>query len=209
MRKTIITSAVAVLALGITGFVAYRSYFPPVVVKAPPPSPIVFMPTKPVAASDDPKMGAENPKHTIIMYADFQCAACSDVAKELPKVLAAHKDTQLVWKDAPNPVLHPWSTAAAAAGRCANQQSKFWEMHDALFAAPLPDEATINGVADSLKLDRTVFDACITADSTMKRINAATILAETYGVNATPYFFIDGKVAGTLNIAADFEPFLK
>ncbi|MEI7740951.1 MAG: thioredoxin domain-containing protein [bacterium] len=209
MKHAIVTTVVAALALGVVGVAAYATFFPSQSKIVPPPPPIIFEPTVPVAMSDDPRLGAAEPKHTIIMFGDFQCAACEQASKEILTVLSKHTDTQLVWKDAPNPVTHPWSVNAAIAGRCANQQKKFWEFHDAIYAVPLPDDMAIAKISDDLKLNQIVFNSCIGAESVKQKISVATQLAEAYGVDAVPFFFVDGKPVGSLNAAADFESFLK
>lgn len=209
MRHAIITTAVATVALSVTAYVAYRTFFPAPVPFAETHSPIVFQPTTPVAASDDPRLGSPNPKHTIIMFGDFQCAGCADAATALDTVLKEHPDVQLVWKDAPNLTVHPWSMEAAIGGRCAAQQGKFWQMHDALFATPILGTSTITQVASDIGLDRTMFESCRTGESTRKRVTASLLLAETLGITATPFFYIDGKAAGVLTKASEFASFLK
>ena len=90
---------------------------------------------------------------------------------------------------------HAHAFDAAKAARCANDQGKFWEFHDALFAnqgklAP----ADLKSAAKTLGLNTKDFDACFDDkakyDAEIKKDVAA---GEKLGVDGTPAFFIDGR----------------
>ena len=71
---------------------------------------------------------------TIVEFSDYQCPFCARVNPTLAKVRETYGDrVKIIFKDYPLPN-HPQAPKAAEAARCAGEQSKYWEMHDAMFA---------------------------------------------------------------------------
>ena len=90
---------------------------------------------------------------------------------------------------------HPDATPAAIAATCAGEQDQFWGMYYKLFqdTKNLKPE-TFNTYAKELALDEGKFKACVSSDKAK-----ATVTAQTYDVNGTPAFFINGrKLSGAL-----------
>lgn len=89
-----------------------------------------------VTAADAP-LGKADAKVTIIEYGDFQCPYCGKFFNDVePFIKSAFVDTgkaRLVYK--PLAFLGQESENAATAVACAQQQGKFWEMHNAIFTA--------------------------------------------------------------------------
>lgn len=87
-------------------------------------------------AGDAPYKGDLNATVKIIEYSDFQCPYCEKFFKEtLPQIeqnYVANGKVLLVFKQFPL-TFHQYAEKAAEAALCANQQGKFWEMHDKLF----------------------------------------------------------------------------
>jgi protein-disulfide isomerase len=76
----------------------------------------------------------------------------------------------------------------------ANEQGKFWEMHDKLFADQQhEDAATFERYAKELQLDVGKFKADIAADKHAAEIKADQELAAKFGARGTPSFFINGR----------------
>lgn len=113
-----------------------------------------------------PTLGAENAKVVVQVYSDLQCPACKAAEPILRQVIGMYKDrVKFVWKDFPLMSIHPNARNAANAARCAQDQGKFWEMHDVLFAeqgswANGNPTAAFKAYATRLGLDATAFDAC-------------------------------------------------
>ncbi len=80
--------------------------------------------------------GDKNAPYTIIEYSDFQCPYCARFYEESYKQIDTEYiktgKAKLVFKDFPLSI-HPSAPKAAEAARCAQEQGKFWEMHDKLF----------------------------------------------------------------------------
>lgn len=90
-----------------------------------------------VSTDDDPALGDPNAPVTIIEFSDFECPFCRRFWQEtLPQIKAEYIDTgkaRFVYRDFPLS-MHPGAFPAALAANCANQQGKFWEMHDKIFS---------------------------------------------------------------------------
>ena len=103
--------------------------------------------------------------------------------------------------------MHPFATPAALAAMAANEQGKFWEYHDKLFAnqAKLQKEALIQ-YAKELKLDMKQFESAFSTAKYKAVVEADGAEAEALGANGTPAFFVNGHF---LNGAKPFEEFAK
>jgi protein-disulfide isomerase len=96
--------------------------------------------------------------------------------------------------------LHPQACEAAYAAEAARKQGKFWEFHDAVFAADLSrgDEVLVSIAAD-IGLDTGQFNSDRNAKETIDKVRSDTDLANTLGVNATPTTFWNGRQVRGLN----------
>ena len=78
--------------------------------------------------------GSETAKVTLIEYADFQCPACATyypIVKELKEKYP--EDLRVVFRHFPLITIHKNAFPSAIAAEAAQEQGKFWEMHDILF----------------------------------------------------------------------------
>lgn len=148
---------------------------------------------------DDPAaLGKTDAPVVVIEYSDFQCSFCSQHARVTsPRLIREYVDKGLVrieWRDLP--YLGPESRTAAAAGRAAGAQGKFWEFHDAVYArdgrgdsAALDDEA-LRAIATSIGLDLGRFEADRTSAAIHAAIERDTQEAISMGLTGTPAFII-------------------
>jgi len=111
---------------------------------------------------------------------------------------------RIVWKNLPLP-FHPNAMPAALAAMAANEQGKFWEMHDKLFAnqQALGRDAYLR-YAKELKLDLPRFTRALDGAKYKAQIEADTADARSLGVTGTPGFFVNGRF---LSGAKPFEAF--
>ncbi len=103
--------------------------------------------------------------------------------------------------------MHKFAGAAALAAMAANEQGKFWEYHDKLFAnqAKLQNEDLLK-YAKELKLDMKKFEESFNTAKFKALVDADGAEAESLGASGTPAFFVNGHF---LNGAKPFEEFAK
>jgi protein-disulfide isomerase len=110
--------------------------------------------------------------------------------------MAAHpRDVRLVYRNLPLTDLHPHAELAARAGACADQQGKFWELHDAMFENQKAlDPDALKATAARLGVDGKAFARCLDdASATAAVLDADAQSAAALGLGGTPYFFINGR----------------
>jgi protein-disulfide isomerase len=165
-----------------------------------------------VVARDDARVRG-NPKApiTIVEFSDFQCGFCQRVNPTLRQLLAKYNgQVSLSYRDYPLREIHPQAQLAAEASRCAGEQGKFWEYHDALFAnSSKLDKASLAEHARSLKLDGARFDACLASGKFKDSIENDIKDAEQAGVSATPAFFVNGILVEGAQPLAAFEKIIE
>lgn len=163
----------------------------------PPVRVMIDAPRQEVAiAADDPSIGPANAPVTIIEFSDFQCPFCQRVVPTLKQVQQKYGDrVRIVWKDFPLTQIHPQAFDAARAGNCAQEQGKFWEFHDQLFAnqGALEIEA-LKRYAAAAGLDGARFAQCVDSGKYQARVQAGLEAGGRLGIGSTPTTFINGRV---------------
>ena len=103
--------------------------------------------------------------------------------------------------------MHAQAPKAAEAARCAGDQGKFWEMHDQLFANQRALQvADLRRAATELGLDSGKFNTCVDSGRYAAAWKADMEAGTRLGVNATPTFFVNGRIitgAGSVQAFAD------
>ena len=161
----------------------------------------------------DPARVRGNPKAKVIIveFSDFQCPYCGQVESTLKSVLAKHTDNvALAFRDMPITQIHPLAMGAAEAGRCAGEQGKFWEMHDAMFS----DQAGLdkNGLASKaqkLGMDQKQFESCLSGEKYKAQIQQDSQEGMRAGVSGTPGFFVNGIFLNGSQPEATFEKIIQ
>lgn len=157
-----------------------------------------------VAIDGAPSRGPADARITLVEFSDFECPYCSAAVKEVDAILAAYpKDMRLVYKQFPLS-MHPHAALAASASLAANDQGKFWEMHDRLFAnfRKLTRDNMI-GWAREIGLDVEKFKTDLDSGKYKKTVDKDLADGEAAGVYGTPAFFVNGKLYnGPMNLAA-------
>lgn len=167
-----------------------------------------------VSADDDAFLGKNNAPVVMIEFSDFQCPFCRKFWEEtLPQIKKEYIVTgkvKLVYRDFPLD-FHPGSQPAAQAAECAEEQGKYWEMHDKIFSAQAKQgSGTIQFGADDLKkwaaeikLNATSFNSCLDSAKYKDEVAKDTADGAAAGVSGTPTFFINGqKIVGAQPFSA-------
>lgn len=165
-----------------------------------------------------PSIGPSDAKATVIEFSDFQCPYCaiaaglSDFAKQLGtgqyadlfgsagKVEQLAQSGKVRFIYVSMSFLGAESVSAAQAALCANDQGKFWQMHDALFAANDGHEQDSKYTNDKLKamaagingIDSAKFNQCLDSNQHASDVQAISQAASSV-VQGTPSFFVNGQ----------------
>ena len=147
-----------------------------------------------VASIGHPWTGGKDAPVTIVEFSDFQCPYCRSAEPVLKQIQAKYGDkVKLVYMDFPLG-MHQHATDAAVAGRCAADQNKFWELHDAMFSDQSKlDPASLKASAVKVGLDPAKFNACFDAKRGLDGIKSDQAQGAQLGVSGTPTFFVDGR----------------
>jgi protein-disulfide isomerase len=160
-----------------------------------------------VKTDGDPQIGPDNAKVTIVEFSDFQCPYCKRFRDETLNVLVEKygDDIRFVYRDYPLPS-HPQAQKAAEAAECADEQGKFWEMHDLLYSnqESLSDDL-YTVFAAQLGLDTQKFNDCLSSNKYAEEVAADLQDGQAYGVTGTPTFFVNGQVLVGAQPVSAFE----
>jgi len=165
----------------------------------------------PTAVRIDPAkgfaQGEKNAPVTIIEFSDFQCPFCKAVVPTVHQIMKQYSGkVRWIFRDFPIASLHPLAPKAHEAARCAAEQGKFWEYHDALFQrSPQLTVPELKQYARDMKLNGEAFDRCLDSGKHQAAIAADIEEGQRLGVNGTPAFFINGRSLVGSQPAAAFQ----
>jgi protein-disulfide isomerase len=157
-------------------------------------------------AADGPSKGPADAAVTIIEFSDFQCPYCSRALPVLQEVMDRYPDdVRLVYRHLPLDSIHPRARVAAEASLCAEEQGKFWEYHDILFAnnSALSDE-DLRGNAETIGLDVEGFVQCMSEERFAVKVEADLEAGRAVGLSGTPAFFVNGLLLSGARPVEDF-----
>lgn len=195
----LILGAITAAGMGGLAYAALRPDKSAAVVDAPQPLPGA------VGAARGYMLGDSSAPVQIVEFADFECPSCARFATITePDVRTRIIETglaNLTYFDLPLPQ-HRNSHAASNAAACADDQGKFWAMHDQIYArqhewstyATKNPKGQLKAAAQAAGLDLKAWESCFDARRHQARIDANAAEAARRGVNSTPTFFIGGKM---------------
>ena len=186
---------VAVLGLGALGYVASK----------PKVTSTAIDPTLPALKAEGYVMGSPNAPLEVIEFGDFECPGCGQFAvltePQIRTDLVNTGKIRIRFMDYPLPMhRNTWDASLAAA--CANEQGKFWEMHDALYSnqdrwngeATSKPRPIIAEYAKGLGLDMTKYGACMDNETQRAKVQSHLLEAQRRNVNQTPTFIIGSQM---------------
>ena len=148
-----------------------------------------------VQTKGKPALGPEKAAVEIIEFSDFECSYCSKIAPTLKRLQGSYPEkVRLVYRHYPLRRIHANAQKAAEASLCANDQGKFWEMHDALFGDQkgLSVEA-LKTKAGEIGLDASIFTKCLDSGQHAAAVEQDLLEGARAGVSGTPTMFINGR----------------
>jgi protein-disulfide isomerase len=141
----------------------------------------------------------------IIEFADFECPGCGQFATltepDIRSRLINTGQIRMRFLDYPLPMhKNTWDASLAAA--CANDQGKFWEMHDLIFQnqdkwngeATSRPRGPLGELAKRVGLDMSKYESCMDAETHRAQIQGNLAEAERRQIGQTPTFVIGDKV---------------
>ncbi len=141
----------------------------------------------------------------ILEFADFECPACGSYATltepDVRKRLVETGQARFRFMDFPLDIhKNTWDAHLAAA--CANEQGKFWEMHDQIFATQdqwngmvtNKPKAFLSRLARDLEINMSQWDECYETQKYKLNIAATQREGERRLVKSTPTFIIGDKL---------------
>jgi protein-disulfide isomerase len=152
-----------------------------------------------------PSRGLASAPVTIVEFSDYECPYCGEFFQEtLPLLMTNYVNkgqVRLVYRDFPMSSLHPRAMKAAEAARCAGDQQRYWEYHDALFKNQVSlEDSDLVQRALTLKLDTAAFHRCLGSGQQVDAIQGSVAEGQRAGVEGTPSFFIGSVDPGTTTV---------
>jgi protein-disulfide isomerase len=149
--------------------------------------------------------GNPKAKVAIIEFADFECGYCKRTGFELRRLYEHYKDDVVfVFKHFPmNPqcnsgvqnMKHQDACNAAAAATCAQEQGKFWKMHDILFKNNHQLKAEhLRAYAAKIGLDTAKWEQCMSSGAGLTKVKASAEQGKALSIHGTPRIWINGEL---------------
>jgi protein-disulfide isomerase len=149
--------------------------------------------------SKAPKVGADDAPVRLVEFFDYECPHCQAFNPMLQALEKAEQGKVVVYYMMFPLEKHTDSKSAAQAAVAAEQQGKFFEMHDLLFKnSPTHSREAVIGYAKELGMDAAQFEAAYNAAGAQVASDLAQ--GDAAGVDATPtLFFNDRKYEGPMH----------
>jgi protein-disulfide isomerase len=150
-----------------------------------------------------PSFGPKDAKVTIVVFSDFECPYCRELAKTLRDNIPQKypKEVRVIFMDFPIPAMHPWAHTAAEAAHCMENQKPgaFWAYHDWIFENqggidPTSVKSKSLEFARQQGLDVLQVSSCMDAHTMASEVDQSKALGQSLQVDRTPTMFINGRM---------------
>jgi protein-disulfide isomerase len=142
-----------------------------------------------------PTFGPPTAAVEIVEFSDFECPYCARAADALTAVKERYGDkVRVAYRHFPLS-FHPNALRAAQFAQCAQEQGKFWDLHDAIFASTsgLGGDA-IDRAVEAAGLEQGTLSACLESSRPTEQVQVDMTKARELGVEGTPTFYINGRL---------------
>jgi protein-disulfide isomerase len=139
----------------------------------------------------------------ITEFADYQCPFCQTFATlQMPTIEERLiKSGRVRWRYRDFPLQqHPFARLAAHSAACADEQGKYWELHQRIYegqsewAGARNAGSLFRNYAQASGLDLGRYDACMKAGKYAGRIQASYNEGVQLGVSSTPTLLVSGRL---------------
>jgi protein-disulfide isomerase len=176
--------------------------------------------TKELSNRDGLSLGDPNAPALIEVFEDFQCPACQFFSESIEPLIVQYLvetgKARLVYRNYPfidgsGAFNGGESDQAANAAMCANEQGKFWEMKDIIYAnwngenLGNLNNRRLAAMAEKVGLDMDAFDACFRDNKYQAAVQADFDRGNDLGVSGTPTVFVNGTRVGEAGRVASFQ----
>lgn len=157
----------------------------------------------PADLTDAETLGKADAPVTMEIYSDFQCPFCGQLAKtQLQRYVAdfvKRGTLRIVARDID--ILGNGSQTSidlAIGARCAGEQDRYWQYHDAAFWNQQPENSGnvnasfIRALAAAAEVDLAKWDACIKRDDVRQAVLDTTQRSRALGITSTPTVVLNG-----------------
>lgn len=146
-----------------------------------------------IDTTGSPIKGPAEAPVSMVVFTDFQCPYCVKLVPLLDQVMEKYQGkVKLVFKNMPLQ-FHEMAEPAARAALAANEQGKFWEFHDKLFATAQLNSQAITAIATGLGLDMARFNSDMQSPVVRQKLTKDMVDAQKAGVTGTPTVYINGR----------------
>jgi len=168
---------------------------------------VTIDPNVPLPKAEGYVLGKPDAPVQVIEYADFECPVCAyfstitepDIRKRL--IEPGTISFRYMHYHIPS---HPNTWAASHAAACANEQGKFWEMHDAIYetqdrwagTATRRPKGVLKDQAERIGLNVGQWESCFDTQKYQPQLLASQKDAESRQVGGTPTFIIGKRLIG-------------
>ena len=164
-------------------------------------------------------LGNSNAKVTLLIYSDFQCATCANLALKLKAIIEKYpSDLRVVFRNFPLISLHDKAALSAQAAEAANLQGKFWVMHDFLFSnqsqwtgmKPADFQKWVILQSSTLGLDAARFQTDIGSPRVTTLVQKAWDDGQKINLPGAPMILINGEIIKwQVNLLGQLETLIK
>jgi len=149
--------------------------------------------------SNRPTFGNPDAKIVIVEFSDFRCPYCVSEFPIIREIASKYQDDILyIYRN----FISQESLPPAHSAMCADEQGKFWQMHDRLFinADKTLSYADLQDLAVKSGVNLQQFNSCMENQTYLQGIIEDVEDGTNLGVSGTPTFFINGyKATGVIS----------
>ncbi len=144
----------------------------------------------------------------VVVFSDYQCAACRALHRDLSELLAHSSGTvQVSARHFPLRSSGTTSLDAARIAVCAASNGQFPAVHDALLASPLTSIAEQMSRLTALAgfPEQAALETCMRSDAVASRLAADQQAKDTLKIRGTPSYLVNGRLYTGVMAPADLK----